>query len=656
METKHCGLPLGNVCDSVEMQDAFNCLLTKIDEKIHDVALQCTCLDDKDKNFIILDLNHLRCDVMALQNTVRQHGLRIKCNYQSIGELKLAVAKAEQRLDVAFNSLRDVENKNIEQDDRLQDAETKIGVFEEQFVAIKTSITEIEESLVNHTDRISALESSTDELKKKDSAHDADIAALQEYVKNDIEVTKEVAEHLKTIDEKDYQQDTRLGSLEAIADSHTTAITEVNEAIDAIGTKNSEQDSKIESLESVADATAESLSELSGEIGEVRIKDDEQNTRLDSLEATVGDINTKDTQQDTAISALQDSVGTINTELTTVDARLESLEDAPGYDDTAVKADIAALKEKDTALEQADTALDTRVTALEDYPGYDDTDIKADIAALKEKDTALEQADTALDTRVTVLENTEQPDVTELTNRVDTLEGETDVLQTDVEQLKKDLVDGIKEIVAAVNSKGKSLDDAATIDEVAAAITSLIVASGNATPAQVLAGATFSNTDGESTGTMTDRGQARLVSGRNDYDVIIPDGYYAPASYVDVTPAYSAGMKYVIDSYSLESINMFGLGAWSRSTATEKIHLNIITGKRFCNFKIVSNFGVQIINYITFGIELTLEISSIGELIWKIDILDSDGNKLSEDPNSNFNVALFNNKGVALAVPNVVPT
>lgn len=96
---------------------------------------------------------------------------------------------------------------------------------------------------------------------------------------------------------------------------------------------------------------------------------------------------------------------------------------APPYDDTAVRADIAAnasgLATETQARTVADDDLDTRVAALESAPGggtgspYDDTQIKADIAANTADVAAVAQAslqgDTGLDTRVTALEGAPAP-------------------------------------------------------------------------------------------------------------------------------------------------------------------------------------------------------------------------------------------------------
>ncbi len=200
---------------------------------------------------------------------------------------------------------KSLETKNTEQDERLNNLESKDIAHEERMTNIESKNTEQDTRLDALESKDIAIEERIGSIEAMDTAQNETLSNIN--TKNDEQDTR-----LTNIESKNTEQDTRLTNIETKnteqdtrLDTIETMDTAQNETLSIINTKNNEQDTRLDALEIVN-------TEQDGRIDTLDRKDLEQGIRLDSLESKnteqdtrLTNIETKNTEQDTRIQSLE---------------------------------------------------------------------------------------------------------------------------------------------------------------------------------------------------------------------------------------------------------------------------------------------------------------------------------------------------------------
>lgn len=319
-------------------------------------------LDSKDKE-IEAEIETIKTDITNLQDYDDVQDQNINANTQSITELT-------EKHNTDIKALQDkdtiLENKNIEQDQRLSSVETKNTEQDNKLTQIEQTQTQLDTNI------------------------------------------KEVLQDITDLDNKVEGQ---LEDIQQIADDQATMIESINNSVSIINNtitniknKDTEQDKAIDNLTTKVNSNNQILTE---EIKNINTLNQQQSQQISDINSSISDLNS-------SIMNINDTVADINASNAHLDQKV-----------TSMANELTAATENNTRQDQEITELDTKLQELQEKVSEDETITDGELqqinTKLDELDTELQQTNTNVSTNTENIElNTGK--ITDLESRVDTAE------------------------------------------------------------------------------------------------------------------------------------------------------------------------------------------------------------------------------------------
>lgn len=319
-------------------------------------------LDSKDKE-IEAEIETIKTDITNLQDYDDVQDQNINANTQSITELT-------EKHNTDIKALQDkdtiLENKNIEQDQRLSSVENKNTEQDNKLTQIEQTQTQLDTNIKE------ALQ---------------DITDLDNKVEGQLEDIQQIADDQATM-------------IESINNS----VSIINNTITNIKNKDTEQDKAIDNLTTKVNSNNQILTE---EIKSINTLNQQQSQQISDINSSISDLNS-------SIMNINDTVADINASNAHLDQKV-----------TSMANELTAATENNTRQDQEITELDTKLQELQEKVSEDETITDGELqqinTKLDELDTELQQTNTNVSTNTENIElNTGK--ITDLESRVDTAE------------------------------------------------------------------------------------------------------------------------------------------------------------------------------------------------------------------------------------------
>lgn len=319
-------------------------------------------LDSKDKE-IEAEIETIKTDITNLQDYDDIQDQNINANTQSITELT-------EKHNTDIKALQDkdtiLENKNIEQDQRLSSVENKNTEQDNKLTQIEQTQTQLDTNIKE------ALQ---------------DITDLDNKVEGQLEDIQQIADDQATM-------------IESINNS----VSIINNTITNIKNKDTEQDKAIDNLTTKVNSNNQILTE---EIKSINTLNQQQSQQISDINSSISDLNS-------SIMNINDTVADINASNAHLDQKV-----------TSMANELTAATENNTRQDQEITELDTKLQELQEKVSEDETITDGELqqinTKLDELDTELQQTNTNVSTNTENIElNTGK--ITDLESRVDTAE------------------------------------------------------------------------------------------------------------------------------------------------------------------------------------------------------------------------------------------
>lgn len=319
-------------------------------------------LDSKDKE-IEAEIETIKTDITNLQDYDDVQDQNINANTQSITELT-------EKHNTDIKALQDkdtiLENKNIEQDQRLSSVENKNTEQDNKLTQIEQTQTQLDTNIKE------ALQ---------------DITDLDNKVEGQLEDIQQIADDQATM-------------IESINNS----VSIINNTITNIKNKDTEQDKAIDNLTTKVNSNNQILTE---EIKSINTLNQQQSQQISDINSSISDLNS-------SIMNINDTVADINASNAHLDQKV-----------TSMANELTAATENNTRQDQEITELDTKLQELQEKVSEDETITDGELqqinTKLDELDVELQQTNTNVSTNTENIElNTGK--ITDLESRVDTAE------------------------------------------------------------------------------------------------------------------------------------------------------------------------------------------------------------------------------------------
>lgn len=319
-------------------------------------------LDSKDKE-IEAEIETIKTDITNLQDYDDIQDQNINANTQSITELT-------EKHNTDIKALQDkdtiLENKNIEQDQRLSSVENKNTEQDNKLTQIEQTQTQLDTNIKE------ALQ---------------DITDLDNKVEGQLEDIQQIADDQATM-------------IESINNS----VSIINNTITNIKNKDTEQDKAIDNLTTKVNSNNQILTE---EIKSINTLNQQQSQQISDINSSISDLNS-------SIMNINDTVADINASNAHLDQKV-----------TSMANELTAATENNTRQDQEITELDTKLQELQEKVSEDETITDGELqqinTKLDELDVELQQINTNVSTNTENIElNTGK--ITDLESRVDTAE------------------------------------------------------------------------------------------------------------------------------------------------------------------------------------------------------------------------------------------
>lgn len=319
-------------------------------------------LDSKDKE-IEAEIETIKTDITNLQDYDDIQDQNINANTQSITELT-------EKHNTDIKALQDkdtiLENKNIEQDQRLSSVENKNTEQDNKLTQIEQTQTQLDTNIKE------ALQ---------------DITDLDNKVEGQLEDIQQIADDQATM-------------IESINNS----VSIINNTITNIKNKDTEQDKAIDNLTTKVNSNNQILTE---EIKSINTLNQQQSQQISDINSSISDLNS-------SIMNINDTVADINASNAHLDQKV-----------TSMANELTAATENNTRQDQEITELDTKLQELQEKVSEDETITDGELqqinTKLDELDTELQQTNTNVSTNTENIElNTGK--ITDLESRIDTAE------------------------------------------------------------------------------------------------------------------------------------------------------------------------------------------------------------------------------------------
>lgn len=319
-------------------------------------------LDSKDKE-IEAEIETIKTDITNLQDYDDVQDQNINANTQSITELT-------EKHNADIKALQDkdtiLENKNIEQDQRLSSVENKNTEQDNKLTQIEQTQTQLDTNIKE------ALQ---------------DITDLDNKVEGQLEDIQQIADDQATM-------------IESINNS----VSIINNTITNIKNKDTEQDKAIDNLTTKVNSNNQILTE---EIKSINTLNQQQSQQISDINSSISDLNS-------SIMNINDTVADINASNAHLDQKV-----------TSMANELTAATENNTRQDQEITELDTKLQELQEKVSEDETITDGELqqinTKLDELDAELQQTNTNVSTNTENIElNTGK--ITDLESRVDTAE------------------------------------------------------------------------------------------------------------------------------------------------------------------------------------------------------------------------------------------
>lgn len=319
-------------------------------------------LDSKDKE-IEAEIETIKTDITNLQDYDDVQDQNINANTQSITEL---TEKHNTDIKVLQDKDTILENKNIEQDQRLSSVENKNTEQDNKLTQIEQTQTQLDTNIKE------ALQ---------------DITDLDNKVEGQLEDIQQIADDQATM-------------IESINNS----VSIINNTITNIKNKDTEQDKAIDNLTTKVNSNNQILTE---EIKSINTLNQQQSQQISDINSSISDLNS-------SIMNINDTVADINASNAHLDQKV-----------TSMANELTAATENNTRQDQEITELDTKLQELQEKVSEDETITDGELqqinTKLDELDVELQQTNTNVSTNTENIElNTGK--ITDLESRVDTAE------------------------------------------------------------------------------------------------------------------------------------------------------------------------------------------------------------------------------------------
>lgn len=319
-------------------------------------------LDSKDKE-IEAEIETIKTDITNLQDYDDVQDQNINANTQSITDL---TEKHNTDIKALQNKDTLLENKNIEQDQRLSSVENKNTEQDTKLTQIEQTQTQLDTNIKE------ALQ---------------DITDLDNKVEGQLEDIQQIADDQATM-------------IESINNS----VSIINNTITNIKNKDTEQDKAIDNLTTKVNSNNQILTE---EIKSINTLNQQQSQQISDINSSISDLNS-------SIMNINDTVADINASNAHLDQKV-----------TSMANELTAATENNTRQDQEITELDTKLQELQEKVSEDETITDGELqqinTKLDELDAELQQTNTNVSTNTENIElNTGK--ITDLESRVDTAE------------------------------------------------------------------------------------------------------------------------------------------------------------------------------------------------------------------------------------------
>lgn len=463
-ETKYCGLPIGNPCNSIEMQEYFNHLLEKIDCKIHNVELLVQEVPEDIRPKLVEDVNHLKCDVICLMTKIEEVFVRVRGLQQADGEQRADIININLSIDNIRNDIVEINNNIIRIDDTLDSHTKEIENLHEKDTMLSDEI----DSLKNDVEDFRTdVETAFKEVR-------FDIETIGNRVDDNTQKIDEIEEQLGTAQETISEHEARLSTAESDIIKNANDIAKVDSDLDEIEAQVKENTQKIADAETRIGNAEDSLRDVRDRMIDAEHSISVHEQMLQNVEVTMNELKASDAEQDARLAEQGAKVSELQGQ---VIARNEII-DGLVASDSAQNIRIAALEKKAPTPEIVAEELNA---LKEDYDAFK-TEVGDNVTIINQSISIIEKSIDDVSDAVAAVEalaKTNEAGVEEnkdninlllsenssAHSRLDTLGARVGEDEQHIETIKNDIDDLQKKVDALETSEGGTSSDLSSLAE-----------------------------------------------------------------------------------------------------------------------------------------------------------------------------------------------